>query len=254
MCKCSAKNDWWSCHFWRGSLRRMTTQRSLYLFLPSLPFLWLLPYLWTSPCWRNWSNPKFSIHVPISLFLQLDVVGFASVWECTDSSFPLAVTKRRAGEVLARNQVWVSSVSVLVPDHWLQAYDYSPIFCTHFLWRRVRYQMSRMNPKIDNSPPSIRRQCFGTSHFELYLLLPASLHDVIRNRQDLELTFDLALVLRWRHDAHSACAIQPVPLASTCHRTGTEFSWKLLPIRTSRSFLIFELSFWIPRICWILRS
>ena len=37
---------------------------------------------------------KFPIDVPISLFLQLDVVGTANVWECTDLAFPLVVSQR----------------------------------------------------------------------------------------------------------------------------------------------------------------
>ena len=39
----------------------------------------------------NCSNSNFSIDVPISLFLQWDVVGIANVGECTDLAIPLAV-------------------------------------------------------------------------------------------------------------------------------------------------------------------
>ena len=56
----------------------------------------------------NCSNTNFSIDVPISLVLQLDVVGISDVWECTGSSLPLAVLQRRAGELPSRSQAWVS--------------------------------------------------------------------------------------------------------------------------------------------------
>ena len=42
----------------------------------------------------NCPNPNFSIDVPISLFLQLDVVGIANVWECADLAFPIAGEER----------------------------------------------------------------------------------------------------------------------------------------------------------------
>ena len=88
----------------------MTSQRSLYLFLPFLPSLPILASLAIlvvpvalatladttvlkkrKNIVTNCSNPNFAIDVPISLFLQFDVVGISDVWEDAGPSFPLAV-------------------------------------------------------------------------------------------------------------------------------------------------------------------
>ena len=45
------------------------------------------------------SNANFSTDVPISPFLQLDVVGLANVWEYADSVFPSCCLKAARGRI-----------------------------------------------------------------------------------------------------------------------------------------------------------